>query len=87
MSCAHDEVGKLNSIKILSVARQCCMDRLKASGLLVDRKAIGFDPIPDIAPIGPVRCTFGIRLPSMSPMLSEPTSAVSDGNGDMYQRT
>ena len=32
----------------LSVARQCCMDRLKASGLLVDRKAIGIKPISEM---------------------------------------
>ena len=49
------ELARLNRLYLdahaagkLSVARQCCMDRLKAAGLLVDRKAIGIKRIEDM---------------------------------------
>ena len=50
------ELARLNKLYFdapaanqLSVARQCCMDGLKAAGLLIDRKAIGIKRIEDMS--------------------------------------
>ena len=33
-----------------AVARQCCMDRLRAAGLLVDKRIVGIKPIDEMNP-------------------------------------